>query len=288
VSTLTIAGLQSPCVALSRDAIIAKSIVIDACKLVVTVTSDEQAKIAGSALVDIAGLVKECEKSRKTVKDPILTLGRQIDEVAKEYSTALELESTRIRGLVGAYNAKVEEERRLAEAKRQAELQRIENERIEAERKQREEAARIERERVAAEQEANRKAYEALEAAKTKEDAGKVEEALRIESERAAAAAESNRIAAEKEAKERADQFERLRQQAILDGARSKPVAVEGVSVSSVWKYEVTDIRKVYTFNPELVELTPKAREINAAIKAGHRNIPGLRIWEEKGVKVRA
>lgn len=56
-------------------------------------------------------------------------------------------------------------------------------------------------------------------------------------------------------------------------------------SVKQVWRYEVTDITVLASFCPELVEA--KGAEIQKAINAGERNIPGVRIFQEDQIAVR-
>lgn len=283
--SLSISGIQSPACQITPAALRSKGVVIESCQQVSAVVNDFDAEVAGTVLVEVAGLLKECEKARKQIKQPVLDLCRAIDSTAEAYTADLEKHSQRIRGLIGAYNARVEEEQRAIERKRQEELARIERERVAAERKAQEEVARIERERLAAEAEARRVANEAfakarsLEQAKAAalaaEDAAKQ---LAAKAKRDAEAAEQARLSAERE---------RIKQAELVPVA-PKAAPISGVSVKSVWLFEVVDINELHKANPQFVTLTHKAREINAAISAGARNIPGLRIWEEKGVKVRA
>jgi hypothetical protein len=285
MNTITIKGIQAPSVEIDGASVLDRAIALSNSKAFTAVANASDAKAVGESLVELAGLIKVCEESRKLVKKPILELGKLIDDTAAKYSADLEFESKRLRGLVGSYNARVEEEQRAAERKRQEELARIERERIEAERKAQAEAARIERERIAAEAEARRVANLAFEnargldaaeaAALAAEDAAKQ---IAAKAKRDAEAAEEARLLAERE---------RNKQTAALTVA-PKLAHITGVSTSSVWKFEVIDIGILCLHNPGLVEMTPKTREINAAIKAGHKAIPGLRIWEEKEVRVRA
>lgn len=249
MSTLSISWAQAPSVQITDAALRAKGVAIESCRLITAVNDEFDAEVAGTTLVEVAGLLKECEKARKQIKAPVLQLCDEIDSQANLFSADLVNHSTRIRGLIGSYNARVEEARRVAERKRQEEL------------------ARIERERVAAEAEAKRKADEALKAAATPEQA---------ETAVVAAEAEVKRVEAQ------------AVQQAALAPVAPRVARIAGVSVKSVWLFEVVDINELHKSNPQFVTLIAKAREINAAISAGSRNIPGLRIWEEKGVKVRA
>ena len=284
MNTLTITGLDKPLVQLSPGALLQKITALEACNDVQTIKNTLDVEIASNVLRDVAGLIKECERTRVKVKAPVLDLSRQIDDVARTYSEDLEKQSRRIKGLVGSYHDRLEEEQRAAERKRQEELARIERERLESERRAAAEAARIERERLAAEAEARRVAMEAARKASSIEDA---EAAAQAADAAAKKAAEEARLAAEALAlKQHAESLERAKQAASV-----APVAriekQEGLSVKSVWRFEVTDLDELHKYNPVLVTLTPKTREINAVIADGARSIPGLRIWEEKGVKVR-
>lgn len=249
MSTLSISWAQAPSVQITDAALRAKGVAIESCRLITAVNDEFDAEVAGTTLVEVAGLLKECEKARKQIKQPVLDLGRDIDSKADAFSSDLQKHSDRIRGLIGSYNARVEEAQRIAERKRQEEL------------------ARIERERIAAEAEAKRKADEALKAAASPEQA---------ETAVAAAEAEVKRVETH------------AAQQAALAPVVPRVATISGVSVAPVWKFEVVDVNELHKANPQFVTLTHKAREINAAISAGARNIPGLRIWEEKGVKVRS
>ena len=249
MSTLTITGIDKPLVQLSPDALHVKMLAISACNDVKAVENELDLEISANVLRDVAKLTKDCEAARVKIKAPVLDLARQIDDVAKTYSRDLEFQSGRIRSLVGSYHARKEEEQRAAERKRQEEL------------------ARIERERVAAEAKAKREADEALKAAASPEQA----EAAVVTAE-----AEVKRVTVESA------------QQIATVPQVPRVAAIAGVSVKSVWVFEVVDIDELHKHNPQFITLTHKAREINAAISAGHRSIPGLRIWEEKGVKVRA
>lgn len=247
--SLSISGLQSPTVQITKSALESKRIALESCKAITSVDNDLDAEVAGSALIEVSALIKECERARVAVKEPVLALNRQVDAEARAFSGDLEQHQGRIKRLIGSYHARVEEEQRAIERKRQEEL------------------ARIERERVAAEAEAKRKAAEALKAAASPEQAEVAVVTAEAEVKRVEAVAA---------------------QQTAMAPVAPRVAPIAGVSVKSVWVFEVVDINELHKANPQFVTLTHKAREINAAISAGARNIPGLRIWEEKGVKVRA
>ena len=87
---------------------------------------------AAEAQVEISRVLKTYEEARKAAKDPVLQLGRAIDDVIKGHVEDVKSEQLRIARLVGDFQ-------KLEEAKRRA-LEQAENERLLA----------IERERAAA------------------------------------------------------------------------------------------------------------------------------------------
>ncbi len=56
----------------------------------------------------------------------------------------------------------------------------------------------------------------------------------------------------------------------------------------SAWSYTVTDIRKLHAACPDLVELSVSRPAVVALIRSGTREIPGLRIYQETKVNIRA
>ena len=58
----------------------------------------------------------EVEKSRKLVKEPVQRIGKLIDQAAKEFLESLEVEETRINGLIGDHASEVARKKALAEA----------------------------------------------------------------------------------------------------------------------------------------------------------------------------
>jgi len=277
--------------------------------------SNEAAVIAMKAIKEIVNLT---ERTRKVVKEPVLDLCREIDNAAKSYTSDLDAEYKRLQVESADYmTAQLERVRQQEEARRR-EAERIEAERLAEQRRIEEEARRaaeavrlkaeaearairLENERLA--REAAEKAAAELKAARDKKErAAAIERAERLKVE-AAAKAERDRIAAEErtaaEAKRIAEQAERDAQAAaerrqqemlampVIDSGRAK-----GQTAKPVWKWEVTNIFDLVRLSPGLVDIKPRASEINAAIEAIARGnpepkIPGLRIWEETQVNVR-
>lgn len=133
---------------------------------------------------------------------------------------------------------------------------------LEAERQK--ELQRIERERLAEEDRIRKEAEKAVEAAPTFVEAMQAQKTAEARIE----AAQVNAAAM----------------------APSVPVVAtraEGSSVQQPWTFEVEDIAALYKARPELCSITPKRAEILTLIRAGTREIPGLKIRQETKVVVR-
>lgn len=276
---------------------------------------------ASAEIKALAKFRNEIEKARTLVKAPVLKLGQSIDDTAKEFGAALKAHEDRLSGLVKSYALKVEEDRRaealrLQEIERQrvaaeqkAERERLEAQRLkeEAERKAEEARAEVERQRIAAEAKAkaDREAEE-LAAQSSSEGASvpaeEEEEEEDIEAQIAAAAAIDAANAAEKErlaAAARESEAEALREaerQRLADESRRASIGAAQVAkgVKFPLAFEVEDLVALYEFDPSLVTLSPKAREITAKLKqledAGNGEIPtvpGLRIFRDAKIQKR-
>jgi hypothetical protein len=93
-----------------------------------TVTSEGSQSAVAEILKLVAKMLSDTEKDRKSAKKPFADIGKRIDEEVREYVETLAIEKTRLQGLLGAYQHKIEaaaaEERR----KQQAEMARLEAE----------------------------------------------------------------------------------------------------------------------------------------------------------------
>ncbi len=248
--------------------------------LIVEIKDPTAFEAARNELKKLAAMRNLVEKSRKTVKEPVLQVGKEIDAKAADFTANLNTEEKRVTKLMADYSAEVEEQRQRAlreiEAKRAAEAKAA----AEAE------AARIkaeqEAEKARQEAEEKRKAAEAAmweedgaEAAKAKEEADKAAEAARVVAEREAA------LAAE--------------QAAALAAAAATPIQVVPQAVSGtkfVPDYEVEDIHALYQHNAGLVTVTERRSEILDCIKRmtigdDLPKIPGLRIFKRPVVSTR-
>jgi hypothetical protein len=205
-----------------------------------------------------------------TIQSPgDVALATEVVRSLKQLSSACEAARTQIKAPVLDLGRQIDAKAKEFSAQLDTEASRIlrmvgsyqaEQERLrEAElRRQQQVRERIERERI----EAERKALEEAKGAQT-------EQQLEL-------------------AEAKIEQVAVVAEQAKAQIAPVAPVqAVKGLSVKPVLRFEVVDIATVYKFNPQFVELSAKASVINAALKAGITEIPGLRIYEDVTTRVR-
>lgn len=220
---------------------------------ILAVTEAESNALAIDVVSRLKKLAKQVEASRVEVKAPVIKLGRDIDAIAEKYVSQIEAEVTRIektliRPYVQAEAEKAERSRRLAEGLAEKKRQREQAEARAAD----EDRQRLERE-----------------AAQTTNAA----EALELH----------------QQAARKAQQAEAATQRA--DDVQAKPTAeapkAEKMTVRKVTRYEVLDVKALYAARPALCTLEPSASAINAELRAGMRECPGLRIWEEIDTTVR-
>lgn len=241
-----------------REAIELKNALLERAATVEAITDDDSLGNARLVVKDLAAFRNTLEKSRKAVKEPVLELGRKIDEAAANFGAEVAAEEKRITALGQAYAAEQERIRREA----------AEKARREAEAAAR--AAAEEARRLAAEQAAAQAATRAAE--QREQDAvrrAQEEMALRIAAEREAA-----RLKAEAAAAAEATRF-------------SAP-AVAGVKADL--DFEVTDIHALYLARPDLVEMTPRRAKILAHLKANRtmndpHDLPGVKVIEKLKLK---
>ncbi len=211
------------------------------------ISTDQDAAEATEYLGDLARLAKELEARRKELKAPVLKWGKDIDAEFKRLIEPIE----KARGLVEPklLAFRKEKQRKIDEINERLERERQEQQRI-ADEKQREEA-----ERAAA---ALREAQEAGDAERTAEAAKEL-----------AVAAEVQVIGGE--AYEPIEQDNTIRAE---NGASA--------SVRKTWKATVVD---PFEIPREYLSVNEKA--INAAVKRGVRQIPGVVIEQVESLAVR-
>ena len=228
------------------------------------------AETATEFLAQIAAQAKTVEAERLKIKKPITDAGTACDTTFKKLSSPLKQAREIVQNKLVAWRA-VEAARiaaeQAAEAKRIAEEQRIENERVA-------ELQRLENERVAAEK---AKAEAELAAAEAKAAVAERDEAVAEEVETAL----ENAIAAEDLVAKEIVPVE------IVPEVQPQAKTIEAdsgkVSFRTVWEHEVTDLGMV----PRTYMVVDK-RLLNEAVKAGERDIPGVRIFSREVPVVRA
>lgn len=232
-----------------------KSALLQFSALIVEVRDAVSSEAAGHQIKKLAAMRNLVEKSRTTVKAPVIAVGKRIDALAGDFQAELSVEELRLKRLQGDYAMAVEKERQrvLAEMEkaRQAEQERA--------RLAEAAAAMAERERIAAEQ-------ASFAATTPEEDAA------------AAAAAQAAEAAVAKRAAEEAARVAAL----SVAAPAFVPEAVKGVKM--VADYEVTDLDALYRHNVGLATLTERRKEILEAIARqtiGETlpTIPGLRVF---------
>jgi hypothetical protein len=237
-------------------------------------------------------LANEIDQEKKAITFPYRDFVKQLNALADECLVPTEQGRLILDQKLLAFDEKVEAERR---EKAEIEKKRLEDLRLkeEAEKKARdEEEARLrkiesdrlaaialeqerERARIALEQDANKRAQRELEAEKLAQEA-------KLEAQRVAIA-QKERAMAEK-------QLEIAAQMKAMD-AKAAEAGDKLRDEQELAQNKVKGIRAGFTYeiiNEPLIirELcTPNSVKINAAIKAGLRETPGLRIYEAKRVQ---
>ena len=263
----------------SPDAEARKTELITAAQAIVTVTSNTEASTAQEQVKALAAMRNLTEKSRTTVKEPVLEVGRVIDATAKNFVAGLKTEEDRLKKLIENHAVKVEQERRAAEAERQ----RIERERL-AEVARAERAAQAARE---AQERAEREAREAAARAEIAAATGTAQAGDDGPSEEDLAAAAAIDAAAEA-ARIEADNKERAA--ALTQQVSEQVRVIETAPVPKVRftpDFEVVDVDKLYFEQPGLVELTVRRRETLEYLKGKEaEGIDIVSLGEAIGLKV--
>ena len=279
-----------------------KDILIQRSAAITAVSGPEDIKLATEVSGLLKGLARDVEKSRKSLKDPVLIIGQAIDGVAKSIADHVASESKRLEKLIGDHLANLERQRQEQIRRQEAEAQRQRDEQAQIARAAQAEADRIEREaRAKVEAELERQASEARKAqeeadrkaneAKGKERARLQAEAeqLRLDNEKAVAdaklEAEFELEAARETAQEAITEAQVQAEAPVLVPIIAPVAKAQGAAVCFDYDFEVTDIAELYRTNPMCVELKSKPSVIKAVIKSAAQqsggqtfSIPGLRI----------
>ena len=236
------------------------------------ILSVQTAEVQGTAVLalrTLKAISKEVEASRKLAKAPVLDLGKRVDGIAEQFIAPVSTEEVRLTKLLADYETAQQRIRDEEARKTQAEADRIAAE----ERKKADElrAQRAEAERDLA------AAREAAGNAETKEELATARKAVEEATQRVLDL--GGRIEAREDAAIVAQSF---------PSVPAKPAAPTGFVAQQPWNFEVLDLKAFAAANPELVEITPRRAEILAKIRAGVRQLPYARIFQETRVSVRA
>ena len=107
----------------------AREVALGTAALVVKVDNEDQQAMAVGAQRDVHMVITQTEKDRKTVKQPVIELGRKIDRAAQGFVTELKGEELRIGKLVGDYQALLMARARAVEAQKLKDLEAADRER---------------------------------------------------------------------------------------------------------------------------------------------------------------
>lgn len=236
------------------------------------ITCDEERDAAMSQVAEVKGFLKKIEQFREQLKAPILDAGRTLDEAIKEVTAPMLTQTKRLEGLSGSYELEKRRKAQQAEHERLAEIRRaeqVERDAAEAQRRA-QEAERLRQQAEQAAQEAKgRKAKQEAEAA-----------ALRARQEQEAA------LKAQQEAQAKADEAAAA---ADFEPAAAPVITkVSGAAVTETYDFEVEDVTALYEACPRAVELTVKRSVITDMIRAGTRELAGVRIFPTVKVAARA
>jgi membrane protein involved in colicin uptake len=265
----------------------------------ITIASPLDYSAAGEQLTAIKGRLKRIEEVRTSITKPLNETLRKINEFFSAPKAQLEEAERTVKRTMVAYDQKVENERREAQRKADeaaaAERRRQEAAAAEARRKAQDEAARLAREAAekrAAEEKALREAEEA-------ERAGNraAAEAARAEAERAAKEAAKLDVRAEakvEKAEAKAADLELAAASVVSTIVDIPKAAAAGVSGRENWRAEVTDLRALVQAVAagqaplSLLQANDKVIGQQARSLKAEFNVPGVRVWAERGIAARS
>lgn len=285
---------QLPVFAIAPAALAERDEALGCAALIGKVESGPQNDVAVKAHIGLKRIAATFEKARKTLKEPLIEAGRQLDRAVASELVEVEKEIGRLANLTAEFA--MAEKRRIAEEQefQRRELARIERERIA-------ELARIERERQDAMRMAQEKADAAARegqrieeerlaterAAIAREQAAQraAEEATNTEQREASAKAAQEAAAARLEGERRAAEARRLNEVAVAETNRAIAAATEhtaamiaaatdrsdaaryiesapihatratGQVVKDDWKIEVTNPWELAKYHPDCVKI---------------------------------
>lgn len=271
-------------------AIAQKKLLIDAARAIVAVTDQVSCEAAQARLKGLVIMRNFAEKSRVEVKAPVIKIGKDIDNTAKEFTAEIVTEESRLSALVNEYVREQQRIAREAELAAERERQRLERERHEAELAAQREQMRIEREKMEAERKAHEAEMERIRAEAAKSDEAQAEARRKQEAALAEQRAAEARLKAAQEQAERDAAEARRREQETVT-VPTAPVIPKGVKEEI--DFEVIDVAAFYAAFPQFCEVTVKRGPLIDALKKSFAkkgrlpDVPGLRVFQNLKVKTR-
>jgi len=98
------------------NAHVRKQTMLSASSAVGKVTTNDESGDARVHLSRLAAMRIEVDKCRKEIKEPVLRVGKLIDQAAKDFLSEIEIEEGRIKGLIGDHANEVARLKAIAEA----------------------------------------------------------------------------------------------------------------------------------------------------------------------------
>ncbi len=98
------------------NAHVRKQTMLSASAAIAKVTTNDESGDARVHLARLAAMRIEVDKCRKEIKEPVLRVGKLIDQAAKDFLAEIELEECRIKGLIGDHANEVARIKAIAEA----------------------------------------------------------------------------------------------------------------------------------------------------------------------------
>jgi hypothetical protein len=117
-AALTLSGLQNAQIDILPEVYTRRDVAVLEARQITSIGDAFEAESAADALRAVSTIAKEIEEARKIVKDPVLALGKKIDETAKTFVADLIIEKDRLQRLLGDHQAA--EQRKADKLRREA------------------------------------------------------------------------------------------------------------------------------------------------------------------------
>lgn len=151
MTALELKNFETPSIAIVEEAVKERDLLILQASDINEVDGEFMNECAVEILRDIRKMKANVEGTRKSLKNPVLELGREIDGASKGFMESLLEEERRVKKLVDGYAAEQRRIRLEAERKHREEEQRIAREKEEAVKKMEEAESREEKEEARSE-----------------------------------------------------------------------------------------------------------------------------------------